>query len=114
MIINPRFLIYMPTAINILSRFCSKSQQHDYQPSYFELNTNTPYNLELCPQAVSMAMTTSSLQCNANTPQHIKHCLRGRMIRDCVAAWCTQKPECPLCRAPSQPQQLICLGNRVM
>jgi len=31
----------------------------------------------------------------------------------CVAAWCTQKPECPLCRAPAQPQALIRLGNRI-
>lgn len=33
---------------------------------------------------------------------------------DCVAAWCTQKPECPLCRAPSRPQDLIRLSNRIM
>ena len=30
---------------------------------------------------------------------------------DCVASWCAQKPECPLCRAPSRPQQLVRLGN---
>ena len=33
---------------------------------------------------------------------------------DCVAAWCTQKPECPLCRAAARPHELIRLGNRVM
>ena len=32
---------------------------------------------------------------------------------DCVASWCARKPECPLCRAPSQPQALVRLGNRI-
>ena len=27
----------------------------------------------------------------------------------CVAAWCAQKPECPLCRAEVSPQQLVCV-----
>ena len=26
---------------------------------------------------------------------------------NCAAEWCLQKPECPLCRAPSQPSELI-------
>ena len=25
----------------------------------------------------------------------------------CVASWCAQKPECPLCRAPAAPQSLV-------
>ena len=25
----------------------------------------------------------------------------------CVASWCAQKPECPLCRAPAAPQTLV-------
>lgn len=33
---------------------------------------------------------------------------------DCVASWCAQKPECPLCRAPSRPQQLVRLGNMAL
>ena len=32
---------------------------------------------------------------------------------DCVASWCARKPECPLCRAHSQPQALVRLGNRI-
>ena len=26
----------------------------------------------------------------------------------CVAQWCSEKPECPLCRARVMPQQLVC------
>lgn len=33
---------------------------------------------------------------------------------ECVASWCAQKPECPLCRAPSRPQQLVRLGNMAL
>lgn len=25
----------------------------------------------------------------------------------CVAEWCSQKPDCPLCRSPVQPQELV-------
>ena len=32
---------------------------------------------------------------------------------ECVAGWCARKPECPLCRAPSPPQALVRLGNRI-
>lgn len=31
----------------------------------------------------------------------------------CAVAWCTTKPECPLCRAPSTPQQLVCVYNLI-
>lgn len=29
----------------------------------------------------------------------------------CVASWCAQKPECPLCRADVTPQQLVCVHH---
>jgi peroxin-10 len=28
---------------------------------------------------------------------------------DCIAAWCLEKPECPLCRAGVVPSQLVCV-----
>ncbi len=27
----------------------------------------------------------------------------------CIAAWCREKPECPLCRSGLRLQQLVCL-----
>ncbi len=29
----------------------------------------------------------------------------------CVAQWCAAKPECPLCRAPAAPSQLVCVAG---
>jgi len=29
----------------------------------------------------------------------------------CAVAWCTTKPECPLCRAPAAPQELVAIYN---
>lgn len=29
--------------------------------------------------------------------------------RNCVAEWCNEKPECPLCRAPVTHPQLVCI-----
>jgi peroxin-10 len=31
----------------------------------------------------------------------------------CVASWCAQKPECPLCRAPCEPQTIIRLAGDI-
>jgi peroxin-10 len=27
----------------------------------------------------------------------------------CIAQWCTEKPECPLCRTAVVPSQLVCV-----
>lgn len=33
------------------------------------------------------------------------------ICRNCIAEWCNEKPECPLCRAPITHSELVCLYN---
>ena len=52
-----------------------------------------------CPLCLNPTKFPTALKCG--------HCL----CWTCAVECCQQKPECPMCRAPCKPQELICLAN---